>query len=215
MQAELARVYHEELIDVERATAAYKRLLELRPDDDAAAEALETDASKRERWRDLVDRYVAEAEGATDGAFKSALYTSAADIGYRYGRAELGAEGGRAHRARPSSSTRRTAAPPTSPRSSSPPRRDWDARRPRPVARQAARPQLKEDRIAAALRARRAPPRPSSSDPARADRGLRSRCSISRPASPTRSRSWPRRTPRRATGITSSRSTRTSSAAAA
>jgi tetratricopeptide (TPR) repeat protein len=90
MQAELARVYHEELIDVDRATAAYKRLLELRPDDDAAAETLETDASKRERWRDLVDRYVAEAEAATDGAFKSALYTSAADIGYRYGRAELG-----------------------------------------------------------------------------------------------------------------------------
>ncbi|MGK4007849.1 tetratricopeptide repeat protein [Sorangium sp. So ce1036] len=90
MQAELARVYHEELIDVDRAAAAYRRLLELRPDDDAAAEAVETDASKREKWRELVARYEAEAEAATDASFKSALTTSAADVGYRYGRAELG-----------------------------------------------------------------------------------------------------------------------------
>lgn len=90
MQAELARIYQDELIDVDRARDAYRRLLELRPGDDAATEALETDASKREKWRDLVERFVAEAEGATDNAFKSALYTRAADTIYRYGRAESG-----------------------------------------------------------------------------------------------------------------------------
>src|SRR3954471_11549978 len=48
MQAELARVYQEELVDAERSIAAYRRLLALRPDDATAEEALESDAAKRE-----------------------------------------------------------------------------------------------------------------------------------------------------------------------
>lgn len=90
MQAELARVYHEELIVTERSAAAYRRLLELRPGDQVAEEALESDAQKREKWRELVARYLAEAEKAGDDAFRSALYTSAADVAYRYGRPEAG-----------------------------------------------------------------------------------------------------------------------------
>lgn len=85
MTAELARVYSEELYDVERAAAAYKQLLKVRPDDEAAAEALENDAAKRTKWADLVARYSGEAEGASDDAFKSALYASAAEAAYRYG----------------------------------------------------------------------------------------------------------------------------------
>lgn len=88
MQAELARIYNDELVDVERAQGAYRRLLELKPGEPVATEALENDASKREKWRDLSARYVSEAESATDDAFKSVLYTSAADVAYRYGRPE-------------------------------------------------------------------------------------------------------------------------------
>src|SRR5262245_38758190 len=53
MQAELARVYHEELVDAQRATSAYRRLAQLRPDDEKASSALEDDAAKREKWKDL------------------------------------------------------------------------------------------------------------------------------------------------------------------
>lgn len=88
MQAELARIYHEELVDVERGRATYNRLLQLRPGDPTATEAIEADEEKAARWREIVSRYVAEAESASEDTFKSALYTSAADIAFRYGRAE-------------------------------------------------------------------------------------------------------------------------------
>ena len=88
MQAELARIYSEELVDVERANGAYKRLLELRPDEPTAVEALENDEVKRAKWRELAARYVSEAEAATDDSFKSVLFGSAADVAYRYGRPE-------------------------------------------------------------------------------------------------------------------------------
>jgi golgin subfamily B member 1 len=86
MQAELARVFQDELVDAERAARAYRRLLEVRPDDTAAAEALEADEAKRAKWQDLVSRYLAEADAAGDPAFRSDLLASAADVTYRYGR---------------------------------------------------------------------------------------------------------------------------------
>ncbi|WP_044241675.1 tetratricopeptide repeat protein [Chondromyces apiculatus] len=92
MQAELARIYSDELIDVDRASNAYRKLLELRPGDAGATEALEDFEVKREKWRELTARYVSEAEAATDDAFKSVLYTSAADVAYRYGREEAAEE---------------------------------------------------------------------------------------------------------------------------
>lgn len=85
MQAELARIYQEELVDADRALEAYIRLLELKPEDPAAHEAVENDEAKRTKWRELVDRYLSEAEGATEGSFKSVLFASAADVAYRYG----------------------------------------------------------------------------------------------------------------------------------
>jgi tetratricopeptide (TPR) repeat protein len=88
MQAELARIYHDELIEPKKAAGAYKRLLSLRPDDPSAAEILAQDEAKRAKWRDLVQRYLSEAQGASDDAFKSALMASAADVVYRYGRDE-------------------------------------------------------------------------------------------------------------------------------
>jgi tetratricopeptide (TPR) repeat protein len=84
MQAELARVYQEELVDAEKSIAAYRRLLALRHDDATAEEAIENDAAKREKWRDLVARYTSEGESG-EPAFRSSLYASAADVAYRYG----------------------------------------------------------------------------------------------------------------------------------
>ncbi|HKQ68544.1 MAG TPA: hypothetical protein VJT73_04360, partial [Polyangiaceae bacterium] len=85
MQFELARVLEDELFDDERATATYKRLLELRPDDATAVEALERGDGKRRKWKELVARYLEEAEQTTDATFKSSLLMSASEAAYRYG----------------------------------------------------------------------------------------------------------------------------------
>jgi tetratricopeptide (TPR) repeat protein len=84
MQAELARIYQDELIDADKAIAAYKRLAEIRPGDPTAEEAMENDEAKRAKWRDLVTRYISEADSGEVG-FQSSLYASAADIAFRYG----------------------------------------------------------------------------------------------------------------------------------
>jgi len=85
MQFELARVFEDELFDERRATAAYKRLLELRPGDPTAEEALERAENKRKKWQELVAHYLKEAEQTSDAAFKSSLVTSAGEVAYRYG----------------------------------------------------------------------------------------------------------------------------------
>jgi golgin subfamily B member 1 len=87
-QQELARVFEEELLDDAQATQAYERLLTLLPDDLPAQEALERNEAKRERWRELVDRYLSEMEGADDPAFKSSLLLNAAETTWRFGRSE-------------------------------------------------------------------------------------------------------------------------------
>jgi tetratricopeptide (TPR) repeat protein len=86
--AELARVLDEEVLDDARARAAYERLLELKPGDTAAEEALERSTAKRAKWKDLVDRYVSEANGAGEPPFRSALLVSAAETAYRFGRVD-------------------------------------------------------------------------------------------------------------------------------
>ena len=62
--AEMARVLDEEVLDDARTVAAYKRLLELRPGDPKAEEAIETSEAKRGRWADIVAKYVDEAKTA-------------------------------------------------------------------------------------------------------------------------------------------------------
>ena len=84
--AELARVLDEELLDDDRARVAYQRLLALRPDHPIAAEAIERSDARRVKWRDLVERYMQEAEGTGEDAFRSSLLVSAAEVIYRFGR---------------------------------------------------------------------------------------------------------------------------------
>src|SRR3954452_24900874 len=85
MQFELARILEDEVFDDKRATQAYERLLTMRPDDPTASEALERGEGKRSKWKDLVARYVEEAEQTSDQAFKSSLLMSASEVAYRYG----------------------------------------------------------------------------------------------------------------------------------
>ncbi|HXX68803.1 MAG TPA: tetratricopeptide repeat protein [Polyangiaceae bacterium] len=90
--SELAHVVDEELLDDDRANAVYDRLLSLRPDDAAAAEAKERSLAKRAKWRELVDRYLQEASHTADSAFRSSLLVGAAEATYRFGRRDAGKE---------------------------------------------------------------------------------------------------------------------------
>ncbi len=85
LQAELARVEDDETHDDKAAVAAFQRLLELRPGDANASEALERINAKREKSKELVKRYLKEVDDATEPAFKSSLLLSAAEVAWRYG----------------------------------------------------------------------------------------------------------------------------------
>src|SRR6185437_7522215 len=86
LMTELARVLDEELMDDAGARAAYEGLLARDPNDADAADALERSNAKRSKWRNHLDRYVQEAQGAGDAAFRSSLLVSAAEVVFRYGR---------------------------------------------------------------------------------------------------------------------------------
>ena len=94
LMVELARVCDEELFDDAAAIKAYKRVLELRPNDAGAEEAIERAEAKRAKWEELVTRYVEEARGTEDAAFRSSLLVSAAEAAYRYGRPQVAGEKG-------------------------------------------------------------------------------------------------------------------------
>jgi len=87
--AELARLRDDVLLDDAGALAAYRRVLELRPGDADAKEAIERSEVKRGKWKELAQKYFTEAKSANDPAFKSSLLVSAAEIAYRYARPEL------------------------------------------------------------------------------------------------------------------------------
>ncbi|HWL87842.1 MAG TPA: tetratricopeptide repeat protein, partial [Polyangiaceae bacterium] len=91
--AEQARVLDEELLDDEGSSLAYMHLLELRPGERAAVDALERAEGKRSKWFEIVKRYVDEAKGTKDPAFKSSLFVTGAEAAYRYGRPQLQGEG--------------------------------------------------------------------------------------------------------------------------
>ncbi len=81
-------------MDVTGAALAYGRILELRPDDPAAMDALERSRAKKGKWSELATRYVEEARNTEDAAFKSSLLMTAAETAYRYGRPTIKAQAG-------------------------------------------------------------------------------------------------------------------------
>ncbi len=92
LQSELAHLLDERVMDDTRSALAFARLLELRPGDVTAEEALERSEAKRGKWAELVTKYVEEARGADDPAFKSSLLMSAAEVAYRFGRPTIRAQ---------------------------------------------------------------------------------------------------------------------------
>lgn len=88
MRFELSRVLDEECFETEKAEAVYRAVLELRPDESSAAQALETHAHARENFRGLAAQALEEAKGASDPAQASQELTRAAETLYRFGEEE-------------------------------------------------------------------------------------------------------------------------------
>ena len=109
--AELALVRDDVLLDDAGALAAYRRLLELRPGDASAVEAIERSEAKRSKWKDLAQRYFTESKSAGDASFKSSLLVTAAEIAYRYGLPELDAKAARDEGGRKPSRKKKKAPP--------------------------------------------------------------------------------------------------------
>jgi tetratricopeptide (TPR) repeat protein len=82
---EQAHVEKNELFDDEAALVPYLRLLELDPGDKEASQAIEEHESKRGRAGELAQRYLEEAQGATDDAYRSSMLMHAAEMDVRYG----------------------------------------------------------------------------------------------------------------------------------
>lgn len=84
---ELVRVEDEERFDDVAARDARTRLRALRPDDERLARAAEDAEVRRTKWREMADRFLAEAREAGDDGLRAALLVRAADVLHRYGRA--------------------------------------------------------------------------------------------------------------------------------
>lgn len=89
LQRALARICEEELLDDDRARAAYEVLGTLDTNDVGVLEAIDRSDAKRARWQDLVKRYVDEAKETSDPSFRSSLLVSAAEVAFRYGRPQV------------------------------------------------------------------------------------------------------------------------------
>ncbi len=81
---EKARVLREELFDEDGATRVLRIALELAPSDSSIADALQDSQNKREKWKDLVATYLAEAEQAPDDVYKSSMLMRAAEMELRF-----------------------------------------------------------------------------------------------------------------------------------
>lgn len=81
---ELARVRRDELLDDEGALVAYRRALELAPDDYDVQEAIEQLEGTAERFREIADRFVEESNNATDPTLKASMLSKAAGLVWQY-----------------------------------------------------------------------------------------------------------------------------------
>ncbi len=91
--SEIARVNHDELLEQDAADAALRRILELEPGSVPARTALAESQSKRERWKELLESYQAEADDAPDDVYKSSMLMRAAEVELRYGGEAMDVDG--------------------------------------------------------------------------------------------------------------------------
>ncbi|RLB55255.1 MAG: hypothetical protein DRI90_19590, partial [Deltaproteobacteria bacterium] len=84
-QLELARIYHEELLREDEATVAYKRALEMRPEDAKAMEAVGEIEFGRANLEATIEHALVEALDTEDPDVQEMLYVRAAEAVLRYG----------------------------------------------------------------------------------------------------------------------------------
>ncbi len=80
----IGRLREEERFDAAGALEAWRKVLELNPEDEEAEEAVERLEATAERWRAVADRFAQEAAGATDATLAASLYARAAAIVWQY-----------------------------------------------------------------------------------------------------------------------------------
>lgn len=81
---ELGRVRREELLDDPGARDAYNEALKLRPGDNDVQDAIEQLDQLKERWNEIAQHFIAQAEGASDSQLKNSLLVRAASIIWQY-----------------------------------------------------------------------------------------------------------------------------------
>ena len=81
---ELARVRRDELLDDEGALVAFRRVLELTPEDYDVEEAIENLEGTAQRFREIADRFVEESNLASDPNLKASMLSKAAGIVWQY-----------------------------------------------------------------------------------------------------------------------------------
>lgn len=81
---ELGRIRHEELLDDPGALEAYNRSLELKPGDDEVEMAVEDIQHASEKWRQIADRFIEEANDASDATLKTSMLVRAGSLVWKY-----------------------------------------------------------------------------------------------------------------------------------
>src|SRR5262245_3137578 len=78
--AELGRVQLDELLDDRAASASFRKLLELKPNDAQVRAAIQDSETKRNRWQEMASTYLGEAQNAPDEVYKSSMLMRAAEM---------------------------------------------------------------------------------------------------------------------------------------
>jgi len=81
---ELGRLRHEELLEPTRAVEAYRLALEVRPEDEGVQQALEQLEQMAESWRRIADRFVEEAQDASDATVRTSFLVRAGSLVWQY-----------------------------------------------------------------------------------------------------------------------------------
>ncbi len=86
--AELARVRGEEQLDESGAREVWEHLQALVPAEPTVTAAVNDSLEREVKWRELAATYAAEAEGAADDVYKSAMLMRSAEVAVRFGGAD-------------------------------------------------------------------------------------------------------------------------------
>src|SRR5581483_4446790 len=79
-----AKILGDELLREDEALRAYERVLELRPEDEPAQDAIGHISLVKDNWPKIVKKYLEEAKDSTDRQLTTSLYLSVAEIYAKY-----------------------------------------------------------------------------------------------------------------------------------